>query len=105
MNEERWRLAGWLSRACPELRRRVSPLRVRVDLGFRRWVPPAAGTWRRRRLRPDFSHAEWNCRHPVGGETCDGVELCERFVLGSSSNRESFSPSAFSAGGEGAEGG
>src|SRR5712691_1175908 len=44
---------------------------------------------------PDFSHAEWNCRQPVGGETCDGVELCERFVLGGSSNRESFSPSAF----------
>ena len=47
---------------------------------------------------PHFSHAEWNCRHPVGGETWDDVELCERFVLGSSSNRESFSPSAFQLG-------
>ena len=28
----------------------------------------------------------------------DDVELCERFVLGSSSNRESFSPSAFQLG-------
>src|SRR5258706_16136392 len=25
---ERWRLAGWLGRACPERSRRVSPLRV-----------------------------------------------------------------------------
>ena len=28
----------------------------------------------------------------------DDVELCERFVLGSSSNRASFSPSAFQLG-------
>src|SRR5437763_16358646 len=47
---------------------------------------------------PGFSRAEWNCRHPFGGETWDGVALCERFVLGSSSNRESFSPSAFQLG-------
>ena len=32
------------------------------------------------------------------GETWDDVELCERFVLGSTSNRESFSPSAFQLG-------
>src|SRR5437764_14065652 len=50
------------------------------------------------RVNPHFSHAEWNCRHPVGGETWDDVELCERFVLGSTSNRESFSPSAFQLG-------
>jgi hypothetical protein len=43
-------------------------------------------------------HAQWNCRHAVGGETWDDVELCERFVLGSSSNRASFSPSAFQLG-------
>jgi len=33
-----------------------------------------------------------------GGETWDDVELCEPFVLGSPSNRESFSPSAFQLG-------
>src|SRR5437763_17206452 len=47
---------------------------------------------------PHFSHVEWNCRHPVGGETWEDVELCDRFVLGSTSNRESFSPSAFQLG-------
>src|SRR5437763_4931193 len=47
---------------------------------------------------PHFSHVEWNCRQPVGGETWEDVELCERFVLGSTSNRESFSPSAFQLG-------
>jgi|GEM_PF-544574 len=47
---------------------------------------------------PHFSHAEWNCRHPVDSETWDDLELCERFVLGSTSNRESFSPSAFQLG-------
>jgi len=47
---------------------------------------------------PHFSHAEWNCRHPVGGKTWDNVELCERFVLGNTFNRESFSPSVFQLG-------
>src|SRR5437763_3256674 len=47
---------------------------------------------------PHFSHVEWNCRQPVGGETWEDVELCDRFVLGSTSNRESFSPSAFQLG-------
>jgi len=50
------------------------------------------------RLRPHFLHAEWNCRHSVGGETWDDVELCEQFILGNTSNRESFSPSAFQLG-------
>ena len=40
-------------------------------------------------------NAEWNYGHAVGGETCDDVELYERFVLGSTSNREPFSPSGF----------
>ena len=50
------------------------------------------------KISSHFSHVEWNCRHPVGGETWDDVELCGRFVLGSTSNRESFSPSAFQLG-------
>ena len=36
-----------------------------------------------------------DCQHPVGGQTGGDVALCERFVLGSTSNRESFSPSGF----------
>ena len=34
-------------------------------------------------------------RHLLGSETWDDVALCERFVLGSISNREPFSPSGF----------
>ena len=35
---------------------------------------------------------------PVGGETWGDVELCVPFVLGSTSNREPFSPSGFQLG-------
>jgi len=44
---------------------------------------------------PHFSHAVWNCRRPVGGQTEGDVALCERFVLVSTSNREPFSPRGF----------